>query len=112
MNGGLCFDTFRRVKNDDVEHWSLKHPEFGLLELFIGEPDALREIDPDFPASEKKTDAENSAEPEAEEGAEGDVGDEGASTKENSEKLHKKLTEKLDDLDKNRQLLVLSLIHI
>lgn len=79
MNGSSRFDTFRPVKNDDVEHWSLKHPEFGLLELFIGEPDALREIDPDFPASEKKTDAENSAEPEAEEGAEGDVGDEGAS---------------------------------
>lgn len=116
MNGGLCFDTFGRVKNDDVEHWSLKHPEFGLLELFIGEPDALRTIDPDFPASDKKTEVEgrtveectveDRTELEAEEAAEGDVGDEGASTREGSEKSHKKLADKLDDLDKNRQLLV------
>ena len=106
MNGGLCFDTFGRVKNDDVEHWSLKHPEFGLLELFIGEPDALRRIDPDFPASDKKTEAENSAAPEAEEVTEDAAGDEGASTREGSEKLHKKLAEKLDDLDRDRQLIV------
>lgn len=106
MNGSSRFDIFRPVKNDDVEHWSLKHPEFGLLELFIGEPDALRRIDPDFPTSSKKTDADNSTEPEAQEVAEGDVEDEGASTKEDSEKFLKKLAEKLDDLDKKRQLLV------
>lgn len=94
------------MEANDVEHWSLKHPEFGLLELFIGEPDALRKIDPDFPASEKKTEVEDRTEPEAEEVTEDAAGDEGASTKEDSEKLHKKLAEKLDDLDKNRQLLV------
>lgn len=107
MNGGGSnFDTFGAVEANDVEHWSLKHPEFGLLELFIGEPDALRRIDPDFPASDKKTDAENRAAPEAEEAAEGDAGDEGASTKEDSDKFLKKLEEKLDDLDRDRQLLV------
>ena len=77
MNGSSRFDTFGPVKNDDVEHWSLKHPEFGLLELFIGEPDALRRIDPDFPTSDKKTDAEDSAEPEAEEVTEAAAGGRG-----------------------------------
>ncbi len=110
MNGGLCFDTFGRVKNDDVEHWSLKHPEFGLLELFIGEPDALRRIDPDFPASEKKTEIEDRTEPEAEEVAEDAAGDEGASTSKDSDQSSNKLVQKFakleKDLDKDLELLV------
>ena len=101
MNGGLCFDTFGRVKNDDVEHWSLKHPEFGLLELFIGEPDALRRIDPDFPASEKKTEIEDRTEPEAEEVAEDAAGDEGASTSKDSDQSSNKLVQKFAKLEKD-----------
>lgn len=91
-----------------VERWSLQHPEFGLLEVIVGEPPALRRIDPDFPKSKK----EKSAEETAEKATDDEVVevDEGASTSKDSDQGSNKLVQKFakleEDLDKNLELLV------
>lgn len=32
-----------------MEHWQLDHPSLGILEIFLGTPAQLREVDPNFP---------------------------------------------------------------
>lgn len=35
-----------------VEHWSMRHPVIGRLDVFLGDAASLRALDPDFPDGE------------------------------------------------------------